>query len=110
MTILQSLRSAIYDDECRPITIDFDDAFGEGFRRLLWQVVTDAALDGPVRISARKFLCIGTGIRMWSTVGIAFECNGRHRDGRTFGQPLLQSIILRLAFSQIQPPAVVMDH
>src|SRR2546430_1782429 len=70
----------------------------------------DAALDDPVRISAREFLGIGTGVRVWCTIGIAFKSNSGHGDVRTFGEPLFQIVIFRLAFSQSEPPAIIMDH
>ena len=70
----------------------------------------DAARDDPVRISAREFLGIGTGIRVWCPIGIAFKSNRGHGDVRTFGEPLFQLVIFRLAFSQSEPPAIIMDH
>ena len=47
---------------------------------------------------------------MWCAIGIAFEGNGRHRNDGVFGKPLFQIVILRLALSEVEPPAVVMDH
>src|SRR4051794_5790477 len=47
---------------------------------------------------------------MWGAISIAFQGNRRHGDGRTFGEPLFQFVILRLACGQPEPPAVVMDH
>src|SRR6202022_1008848 len=47
---------------------------------------------------------------MWCTIGITFEGNGGHGDHRTFGKPLFQTVIFRLAFGQALPPAVIMDH
>src|SRR5437660_11803051 len=70
----------------------------------------DAACDDPVRISAREFLGIGTGVWVWCTIGIAFKRNSGHGDVRTFGEPLFQIVIFRLAFSQSEPPAIIMDH
>ena len=70
----------------------------------------DAARDDPVRISAREFPGIGTGVRVWCTIGIAFKRNRGHGDVGTFGEPLFQLVILRLAFSQSEPPAIIMDH
>src|SRR5579871_2634621 len=70
----------------------------------------DAALDDPVRIFAREFPGIRTGIRMRRAVGVAFQGKGGRRDYRGFGKPLLQSVILRLAFRQPKPPTIVMDR
>src|ERR1700681_3232796 len=95
---------------CRSITVNVDYSLGEGLRGFLRQIVTDAALDDPVRVVAREFLGIGTGVRMWCTIGITFKGNGRHGDDRAFGKPLFKIVIFRLAFSQTEPPAVIMDH
>ncbi len=94
----------------RSITVNFDNSVGKGLRRFLRQIVPDAALDEPVRIFAGEFLGIGTGVRVWCTIGITLKSNGGHGDDRTFGKPLFQIVVLRLAFSQAQPPAVIMNH
>ena len=47
---------------------------------------------------------------MWRTIGIAFKSDGGHGDDRTLGKPFLQIVIFRLAFSQAEPPAVIMIH
>ena len=47
---------------------------------------------------------------MRGAIGIPFHSNGRHGDDRTFGKPLFQLVELRLAFSQSEPPAVIVDH
>jgi hypothetical protein len=36
------------------------------------QVLSDTALDGPMRIHAGDFLDMRTCLRMWRSVGIAF--------------------------------------
>jgi hypothetical protein len=82
-----------------PITVNVDDGLSEGLRSLLRQIVPDAALDDPVLIVAREFLGIGTGIRVWCTIGITFKGNGRHGDDRAFGKPF-QIVMSRLAFGQ----------
>src|SRR5829696_7798580 len=92
------------------VTVDFDDSFGKGLRGFLRQIVPNAALDDPVRIFAREFLGIGPGVRVGCTIGITFKGNGGHGDDRTFGKPLFQIVIFRFAFSQAEPPAVIMDH
>ncbi len=43
-------------------------------------------------------------------IGIAFQGNRGHADVRSFSEPLFQLIIFRLAFSQPEPPAVIVDH
>jgi hypothetical protein len=62
--------------------------------------VPDPAGDDPVRISAREFLGIGTGIHVRCAIGVSFKGNGGHPDDRTFGQPFFQIVILRLALRQ----------
>src|SRR3546814_8183721 len=69
-----------------------------------------AALDEPVLISAGELLGVDTGVRVWRTVGITFKSDGRHRDIRKTGKAPFQIVIPRLAFSEPQPPAVVVDH
>src|SRR5215207_4048393 len=92
------------------VTVDFDDSFGKGLRGFLRQIVPNTARDDPVPIFAREFLGIGPGVRVGCTIGIAFEGNGGHTNERAFGKPLFQIVIFRFAFSQAEPPAVVMDH
>src|SRR5918995_4391496 len=89
---------------------DVEDGLGEGLRSFLRQVVPDAARDVPVLVLAGKPLRIGTGMRVRSAVRIAFERDGRHPDGGESGEPSFQIVVLRLAFSESEPPTVVMDH
>ena len=91
------------------ITINFDNSCGEILRGFLRKIVPDATLDDPMCIFAREFFGIGTGVRVWRTVGVTFKGNGRHGDGGRFRKPLVQMEILRFAVSQAEPPAVVMD-
>ena len=70
----------------------------------------DAALDDPVRIFAREFLGVGAGVQVWCPIGIAFQRNGGHGNVRTLSKPLFQLIIVRLAFGQPEPPAIIVDH
>src|SRR5215204_2218437 len=95
--------------QARSITVDIDDSLSKGLRRFLGQIVTDAALDRPVRIFAGEFFGIRTGLRMRRTVGIALKCNRRHGDHRKCGKPFFQIIVLWFAFSQAEPPTIVMD-
>ena len=74
------------------------------------QIVPDAALDDPVFISAREFAGIGTGVQVWCSIGIAFQRNRGNGNVRGLGQPLFQIIVLRLSFSQSEPPAIIVDH
>src|SRR5579883_2741660 len=46
---------------------------------------------------------------MRRTIGIPFEGNGGNSDHRSFGKSLFQNVIVRFAFSQTEPPAIVMD-
>ena len=87
--------------------MDVDDSFGKGVRSLLRQIVPDAALDDPVRISAREFLGIGIAVRVWRTICITFKGNGGHGDDRTFGKPLFRIVMFRVASPSLprQPAA-----
>lgn len=71
-------------------SLDLDDV-NYGFRKGVWgflrQIVTDATIDDAVRISAREFLGVGTGVQMWCTIGITFKSNGGYGDVRAFGKP-----------------------
>src|SRR5262245_62151478 len=87
----------------------FDNGVGEGPRRLLGQVVAYAPVDGTVRVLAGELGRVRAGIGVWRSVGIALEGNGGHGDDRRFGQSLFQIVVLRLAFGQALPPAVVVD-
>ena len=69
--------------------------------------MTDA-LEDPVRIPAREFTCIGFSVR-GRTIEITGDGDGGHGDDRTFEKPLFQSVVLSVAFSQAQPPAVIVD-
>src|SRR6266536_1960311 len=91
------------------VAVDLDDGLGEGLGCLLGQVVPDAALDHTMHIFSRELLGIGAAVGVWCTIGITFKGDRGHGDDRTFGKPLLQIVIVRLAFSQSQTPAVVMD-
>ena len=88
-----------------PVMIDVDDGFGKGLRGLLRQIVPDAALDGPVRISARELSGIGAGLRVRCAIGVTFKGDRRHGDDRTVGEPFFQIVIFRLAFGQAEPPS-----
>src|ERR1700686_3863900 len=95
--------------ERRSIARDLEDGVGECLRRLLWQVVPDASCDDPVRILPRELLGIRTGIGMRRTVGITLEGDGGHRDDRTRREAPFEIVVLRLAFGEPEPPAVVMN-
>ena len=87
-----------------------DDSLGKGLGRFLGQIVSDAALDDPVRVFAGEFPGIGTCVEMWCAVGVAFKRNGGHGDDRAFGKPLIQIAILWLAFSEAEPSAIIMNY
>src|SRR3984893_16897669 len=64
----------------RSVTTYLDNELGERFGRFLRQIVAYAARSSPVCILARESICLGTGIRMWSAIGITFKGNGGHGD------------------------------
>src|SRR5206468_10706181 len=47
---------------------------------------------------------------MGRTVGVTLERNGGHGDHRTFGESFLELVVFSLAFSQAQPPAIVVNR
>src|SRR5215204_6990227 len=99
--ILPSRRSALRGD--------LNDGIRESLRGFLRQIVPYAALDGPVGVSAREFLRIGAGVWVGCAVSVAFQCDRRDCDDRGPGEPPFQIVILRLAFSQAEPPTVIVD-
>jgi len=70
-------------------TVDIDDSVGKGLRRFLRHIVADAARDDAVRI----FPGIGTGVRVWCAIGIAFQSNSQYGDVRTYSKPLFLVVI-----------------
>jgi hypothetical protein len=102
--------SVTREDADEKSSVDIDDRLSKGLGSFLGQIVPDAARDDPVRISTREFPGIDTGVRVRCTIGIAFKGNGGHGDVRTCGEPLFQLVIVRLACSQSQSPAIIMDH
>src|SRR5437899_6384324 len=56
----------------------FDDGVGEGLRRLLRQVMSDAAGDEAVGIFAGKLPGVDLGVRMRRAIGVAFKGDGGH--------------------------------
>src|SRR5258707_10474493 len=76
----------------RRLTVRIDDCFGKVVRGFLRQIVADAALDGPVRISAREFFGVGAGLRVWRALGVAFHRDGGHGDHRSCGKPLFEVV------------------
>ena len=61
-----------------------------------------------MRVRARELLLIGTSVR-GGPVEVAADGDRRHRDHGTFEQPRFQVAVLRLSFSEAQPPPVVVD-
>src|SRR5712691_5398399 len=90
--------------------VDIDDRLGKSLRGFLRKIVSNATRDGSVLVFAREFFGVGAGIRVWGTIGIAFEGDGGNGDYREFGKPLFEVGIFWFAVSQTEPPAVVMDH
>src|ERR1700693_6347860 len=89
--------------------VDINDGLGKGLWSFFGQIVPDASLESPACMSAREFLGIGTRVRVRCTISVTFKGNGGQGDDRPFGKPLIQIVILRLAFSQVEPPAIIMD-
>src|SRR6266545_3741753 len=96
-TAMRSRRRLPTGAEFASAASHFDDGIGKGLRRLLRQVVSDAPGDEAVGIFAGKLPGIDLGVRMRRAVGVAFEGDGGHADGRGFGQPLFQIVVFRLA-------------
>src|SRR5215472_15866898 len=63
-----------------------------------------------MRVLARKFLGVRTGVRVWCAIDVTFQGDGRHGDGRSLGELLFYIIIFGLACSQAEPPAVIVNH
>src|SRR5262245_61875736 len=100
----------LLDTKRRSKAVDIDDSFGKGLRIFLRQVVPDATLADPMCVFAREFFGIGTGVRVWCAIGITFKGDSGHGDDRTFGKPFFKVVIFPLAFSQADPPTVIMDY
>src|SRR3954447_15553644 len=91
-------------------TAHFKDGIGERLRGLLREVVADAALDGSVGVAARELPGVGARVRVRRPVGVALEGDRRHRDNGPLGEAFLELAVLRFAFGEPEPPAVVVDH
>ena len=89
------------------VPVDIDDSLGKGLRRFLRQIVPDAARDDPVRISAREFPGIGTGVRVWCPIGIAFQRNRGHGDVRTLRRAAVPA---RHIAARLQPVRAASDN
>src|SRR5262249_20447621 len=87
-----------------------NDGLSKSLRRLLRQVVSDAALNGEMLVSARELLGVSVGLEGGWAIGSALERIGGHRDDGALGKPLLQVVVFRLAFGETEPPAVIVDH
>ncbi len=94
----------------RPGGAHVDDSLGEIVRRLLGLVVSHAALDQSVLVFARAL----PGIRrrrfqMRCAVRVALHGDRRDVDDWRLRRPLLLRVILPLAVSETDPPAIVVD-
>jgi len=47
---------------------------------------------------------------VWSTVAVTFKDDRGHGNSRTVGESLLESVILRFAVSEAEPPTIVVNH
>ena len=86
-------------------------SLGKRLRGFLRQIVPDAALDESgahicPRTSWRRNWGPGCGAPLASPSSVMVG----HGDDRTCGKPLFQIVIFRLAFSQAEPPAIIVDH
>src|SRR5262249_58706148 len=73
--------------------VDIDDCLGECLRRFLGEIVADSARDDPMLILAGELPRIGSSVGVRRAVGVAFERDGGHPDGRGQGQALFQIVI-----------------
>ena len=96
-------------DPSEPRPVDVDHGIGERPRRLLRQVVSDAAGDDPMLVGADELRAIRRGIRVWSAVGVALQRDGGNGDRRSLGQPSLEIVVRRLAVRKAESPPVVVD-
>ena len=101
--------------EMRPaavsISINVNHGLRKGLRRLLRQIVANAAGDDPVCILAGEFLTICCWVRsVRRPICIAFESNSGHGDGRKLSELLFEFVILRLALSQSDAKAIIVNH
>ena len=65
------------------ITDYIDNGFGKGLRSFLWQIVSNAASNEPVFISAYKLTLVSAGLRVRCAIGITFESDRWRGDRRT---------------------------
>jgi hypothetical protein len=59
--------------------------------------------------SVRVLVGVGSGVRVWCTVGVTFKGDGRHSDDRSLGKSPLEVVVLLVASGQAQPPTVIVD-
>src|SRR4051812_18435504 len=90
--------------------IDIDDRLRELLRGLLRKVVTDAAGDVPMLVSAGEFLGIGNRLRMRCPVRITFERDCGHVDRGSLRKASFELLESGLAFRQAKSPAIIMNH
>ena len=65
-----------------------DDSLGKGLRRFLGQIVSDAALDDPVRVFAGEFPGIGTTLKSKTSIIQRDKRNGPCRNVRVLREQL----------------------
>lgn len=84
-------------------------ASAKALRGFLRQIVTDA-FDDSVRAFAGELLGVSCSIRGWrNAIGITIKGDRGHRDDGTFGKSLFEIVVLWVAFSEAQPPAIIVD-
>src|SRR5579859_6436456 len=72
--------------------VDLPDRVDEGTRRLLRQIVADAAGDEVMLVFAGELAGVARRFRMRGAVGVAFERDGRHGDDRCRREPALDLV------------------
>src|SRR5215470_608484 len=94
----------------RSESIDVDHCLRKSLRGFLRKVVPDAAADEPMLVFARELLGVGFGRWVGCAIRIALERDRGHGDDGRLGKPALEVVILRFAFGQSLPPAVIVDR
>src|SRR4029450_13586237 len=92
------------------VAVDIDHRLGKSLRGLLRQIVPDARCEVPVRILAREFRRVSTGLDVERAIGVALHRDRGHSDDRACRKALFQIVIFPLAVDQPESPAVVVDH
>src|SRR3954447_8346728 len=71
--------------------------------------MSNSASQVPVYVSAGELRGVSSRGSVRRAVGIPFKRDCGHGDDRTGREPILEGVVSRLAFSQTEPPAIVVD-